>query len=208
MRRGFGIGVAIVISLVGSAFADASPSGQKVYRASSGRNEIVPCDSLPAGAVKTVPPPFDRYMLFECNALTGQGLRPVDGYFWRNQKGTGVGLSSSMQVGGADASGQVRFAYSWYAELTAVVMSGDEQRALHKDFAKEIYPRYLNGATILELRAKTSNGEDKRIFLIVPDPASGPPKWLLGLECNGACFTEDRQPMMFQGAPSGDRPTH
>ena len=207
-RSGFGIAVAIVATLVGSAFAEAPPSDQKVYRASAGRNEIVPCDSLPAAAVKTMPPPFDRYMAFECNALTGQGLRSVDGFHWVNQAGMGIGLSSSMQVCAPDAGGDVAFKYSWYTELTAVALSGDEQRALHKDFAKEIYPRFLDGATILELKARTSNGEDKRIFLIVPDTASGPPKWLLGLECNGACFTEDRQPMMFQGEPSGDRPTH
>lgn len=202
MRRGFGIGAAIAVTLVGSAIAQSPPADQKVYRESAGRNEIVPCDGLPAGAVKAVPPPFDRYMAFQCNALTGQGLRPVDGFHWMDQDGMGIGLSSSMQVGGPGGDGQAHFPFSWYAELNAVALSGDEQRALHNDFAKEIYPRYLDGATILELRAKTSNGENKRIFLIVPDTAPGFPKWLLGLECNGACFTEDRRPMMFQGAPN------
>jgi hypothetical protein len=86
-------------------------------------------------------------------------------------------------------------------QLEAVALSPTEQVALQKDFGQAIVPSFLVGTTILELKAVTSNAQEKRVYLVVPDVKRGPPRRLLGLECNGACFTVDPQPMMFVGEP-------
>jgi hypothetical protein len=194
---------AIVILLATSSQAQTSPSGPQADRSTSGHNNIIPCDSLPAGAVRAVPAPFDRYMQFKCFEALGQGLGPVENFHWADPRGFGMGLSATSAAGRPDANGQMQFPFSWYTQLVPVALSPKEQQALRTDFRQAITPRFLVGATILELKAVTSNAEQKRIYLIVPDTKPGPPKWLLGFECNGACYRDDRQPMTFFGEPNG-----
>jgi len=197
------LGAGVIISFAASSNAQTSQSGYRTYRATAGPNHTIPCSGLPAGAVKAVPAPFDRYMQFECNALTGQGLRSVDGFHWMNDDGMGMGLSATSTAGGPDAKGQMHFPFSWYAQLDPIPLTAAQQQVMRKEFEQAVLPRFLTGATILELKAMTSNAEEKRIYLIVPDTKPGLPKWLVGLECNGACFREDPQPMRFLGEPNG-----
>jgi len=142
-------------------------------------------------------------MRFKCFEALGQGLGPVDNFHWADPNGHGMGLSATSASGTPDASGQRRLPFSWYTQLVPISLSTAEQQALRDDFKQAILPRFLTGTTILELKAMTSNDELKRIYLVVPDTKPGPPKWLLGLECNGACFREDHQPLMFFGEPNG-----
>lgn len=193
------VGVCFALVLAASAYAQSPPAPTQP---GSGGNPTIPCDRLPAGAVKSVPPPFDRYMKFGCTKQLGQGLNPVDGFHWRDPNGLGIGLSSSKQIGGPDAAGHAHFPFSWYVALQPVPLSAQDQQALRKAFERAILPRFLDGATILEMKALTSNAEEKRIFVVVPDTRPGAPKWLVGLECNGACFTDDPDPMIFAGEPN------
>jgi hypothetical protein len=203
MRWIIPVGASLALTLAASASAQSPPPGAgSTPRAPSG-NPAIPCDQLPAAAVKSPPPPFDRYMRFGCTAQLGQGLNPVEGFHWRDQNGLGIGLSSSKQVGGPDAAGQVHFPFSWYVKLQSVALSAEDQQALRKTFERAILPRFLTGATILEMEAVTSNADEKRIFLVVPDTGPSAPKWLVGFECNGACFKDDPEPMMFVGEPNG-----
>jgi hypothetical protein len=162
----------------------------------------MPCDLLPAGAVRDVPPPFDRYMRFVCFEVTGQGLGPVENFHWADPRGMGILLSAGSAAVRPDSNGQIRIRPSWYTKLIPVALSPQDQQKLRKDFEQAIVPKYLTGTTILELNAVTSNAENKRIYLIVPDAGPKPPKWLMGLECDGACFHDDPQPMMFFGEPN------
>jgi hypothetical protein len=203
-RVGIAIAVTVTVLLAAPAPAQTPPSVQW-YRSTSGKNNPIPCERLPlpTGAVTAVPAPFDRYMRLQCWEVAGQGLSPVENFHWANQAGDGIGLSSSSAAGSPDASGQRQFPFSWYTQLVPAVLSPIEQQALRADFKQAIAPRYLTGASILELKATTSNAEQKRIYLIVPDTKPGLPRWLVGLECNGACFRDDPQPMMFFGEPNG-----
>jgi len=148
-------------------------------------------------------------MQFECNKYLGQGLHAVDGFHWADPRGYGIGLSSASAAGSPDANGNRSFRFSWYTQLMPIKLAVVEQQALRADLkqAGPALPRFLNDsvideATILELKAITSNGEGKRILLIVPDARPGLPKWLAGFECNGSCFREDTQPMAFSGRPN------
>jgi hypothetical protein len=203
-RIGIAIAVTVTVLLAAPAPAQTPPSGQQTYHP-SGKNDPIACDRLPfpAGAVTAVPAPFDRYMRFKCFEILGQGLGPVENFHWADQAGHGIGLSSSSAAGSPDASGQRQFPFSWYTQLVPAALSPAEQQALRADFKQAITPRYLTGASILELKATTSNAEQKRIYLIVPDTKPGLPRWLVGLECNGACFRDDPQPMIFFGEPNG-----
>ncbi len=107
-----------------------------------------------------------------------------------------------MQVGSSDTKAGVSFPFSWYTKLAPLPLSALQQDALRADFKDAIRPPFLKGSTILEVEVTTSNGENKNIVLIVPDAQSARPKWLLGLECNGTCFREDTEPMMFIGEPN------
>ena len=202
-RISIGIAFAVAVLLATPAHAQTPPSGEQTYRP-SGKNNPIPCDRLPfpAGAVTAVPAPFDRYMRLKCYEVLGQGLGPVENFHWADRLGHGIGLSSTSAAGSPDASGQRRFPFSWYSQLVPLVPSPAEQQALRTDLKQAIAPRYLTGS-ILELKATTSNAEEKRIYLIVPDTKPGPPQWLVGLECNGACFRDDPQPLIFVGEPNG-----
>jgi len=203
-RISIGIAFAVAVLLATPAHAQTPPSGEETYRP-SGKNNPIPCDRLPfpAGAVTAVPAPFDRYMRLKCYEVLGQGLGPVENFHWADRLGHGIGLSSTSAAGSPDASGQRRFPFSWYSQLVPLVPSPAEQQALRTDLKQAIAPRYLTGSSILELKATTSNAEEKRIYLIVPDTKPGPPQWLVGLECNGACFRDDPQPLIFVGEPNG-----
>ena len=147
-----------------------------------------------------MPPPFDRYMRLMCRDPVGQGLQAMEGYRWTAPEGQPIGLSALSATGGPDADGLRRFPTSWYVELTPVNLTQAEQRRLRQDFRRAIQPRYLDRAAILELRARTSSGERKLIFLVLPDTRARTPEWLIGLECNGACFREDAEPLVFAGS--------
>ena len=175
----------------GAAWAQTSPNG----------NPVVPCTNLPAAAVKAIPAPFDRYMQFVCYRAAGQGLRAVDGYHWAAQQGFGIDLSSS-QPGPPAADGSRRFPLSWYTKLQPVDLSASDQERLRSDFLKGFRDEVLKDVQILELRATTSNAEEKRIFLVLPKGKLDRPPWLLGLECNGSCFHDDPEPMLFSGEPN------
>lgn len=129
-------------------------------------------------------------------------MQPVAGFRWTAPGGQLIGLTALSAMVGWDADGQPRIPTSWYVALTPVSLSPAEQRRLKGDFERAIRRRYLDRATILELRARTSNNEEKRIFLVLPNAGPRPPAWLIGLECNGACFREDPEPLMFAGSPS------
>ena len=170
-------------------------------KASSGGNDVVPCTNLPAAAVNSVPAPFDRYMTFVCYRFAGQGLRAVDGFHWASPQGFGINLSAS-KPGPPDAKGNLTLPFSWYTRLQPVELSSKDQATMATDFKRVVRPEYVDGAKILELRATTSNAEEKLIVLVVPDDKPGLPKWLLGFECNGSCFHDDPQPMLFAGEPN------
>jgi hypothetical protein len=206
----------IVAAWVAAFIILAATAGQAetttVYRPASppaASNPFVPCDHLPAAAVKSIPPPFDRYMQFQCHIALGQGLRSVDGFHWANRRGYGTVLSSTSTAVTTDANGLKHFKFSWYTKLTPVTLSAPEIGALRTSLknAIETLPRFLDEAAIdtaayLELKALTSNGEDKRILLVVPDTKPGFPVWLAGFECNGVCFRDDPEPMGFAGRPN------
>jgi hypothetical protein len=157
------------------------------------------CARLPPDAAVTVKAPLDRYMQLICNNRTGQGLRAAAGSHWANQQGLGLDLSASKQMG-PDAQGRVDFPFSWYRKLETVSLSEAEQRAMLKDLNRLFVLDKLGAATVLEVTATTSNGEEKRVVLVVPRDGEASPKWLFGVECNGACFREDPQPMAFAGS--------
>lgn len=156
------------------------------------------CGRLPPEAVATVPPPFDRYMQLICNDHLGQGLRAAEHSHWANQQGLGLDLSASKQVG-PDAQGRVDFPFSWYRKLEPVILSEAEQRAMLADLNRLFVLDKLGDAVVLEVRAPTSNAEEKRIVLVIPRDGQAPPKWLFGIECNGTCFRDDPEPMAFAG---------
>ena len=194
---------AAILLMAVSSWAQTPQSSPQVFRATPGHNNDVPCDHLPAGAVHSVPPPFNRYMRFRCSEFLGQGLGPVENFHWADPNGHGIGLVASSAAGPAEAGGQRHFPLSWYTQLEPMPLSLADQEALRADFKQVIQPRFLTGTTFLELEAKTSNGEVKRIYLVVPNAKVTRPKWLLGFECNGACFREDHEPLMFIGEPNG-----
>lgn len=155
------------------------------------------CEPLPPEAVRAVPAPFDRYMRVMCRDPVGQGLQATEGYHWTAPGGQSIGLSALSATSSPDADGRRQFPASWYVELTPVDLTQAEQRRLKQDFRRAITRRYLDKAVILKLQARTSNGERKLIFLVLPD-ARPRPAWLIGLECNGACFREDADPPYSQ----------
>jgi hypothetical protein len=174
-----------------------TPPPSPVSSGGAAPGRTIPCDRLPPEAVKVVPAPFDRYMRFECNPNLGQGLVPLEGFHWTSSDGIGIGLSASATR--PDAKGEVDFPFSWYTRLQPINLSKDEQRALRSEFKRAIKAKYLNHVGILELAATTSNAETKRIYLVVPAINTGPKSWIVGFECNGACFREDPDPMVFFG---------
>jgi hypothetical protein len=185
--------IAILSLIVASAHAAPPSNG----------NSPVSCDELrfPPAAAKTVPTPFDRYMRFSCHRATGQGLGPVDGFRWINPKGLGMALSATSAAGGPDAKGKMHFPYSWYTRLEAVDMPAEDQNALKSDLKRYVRANLLEGASVLELRATTSNAEEKRIVLLVWDGGREPLKGPLVLECNGVCFRDDAEPLILMGQP-------
>lgn len=148
------------------------------------------CDQLPPGAVKAVPAPFDRYMILTCDNGAGQGLGPAADQRWRD-----VNEGAAALTAGAGGFG-------WYASLRATPLSSADQDKLRADFDGQISARFLTGSTILSMLASTSSGVQERIYLIVPDTRPGPPAWLVGLQCKGACFSEDADPVQFLGEPA------
>ncbi len=139
----------------------------------------------------------------------GQGLRAVDGFHWADPSGHGIGLSATSVAGGPDASGRRNLRFSWYTRLVPIALSPAEQQTLRADLKQKAptRPRFLDDAaiddaTMLEMQATTSNAEEKRILLIVPDTRPGPPEWLAGFECNSVCFQQDTQPLAFAGRPN------
>ncbi len=204
MRRALMTGAATLIAAVltgGPTSAQTAPERTPSPGAAPPGRAATSCEGLPPEAVRAVPAPFDRYMRLMCRDPVGQGLQAAEGYQWIARGGQPVGLSALSAVGGPDADGLRRFPTSWYVELTPMNLTLPEQRRLKQDFRQAIQPRYLDRAAILELRARTSNGEEKLIFLVLPDAGSRTPAWLIGLECNGACFRRDAQPLMFAGSP-------
>jgi hypothetical protein len=188
---------AAALALCGGAALAQAPA----QTGAPGGNDPVPCTQLPAAAAKSVPAPFDRYMRFACNRVTGQGLGAVEGFHWADPNGLGIGLSAS-KPSAPDAKGVRQFPLSWYTKLQPVTLSDADQTALRTDFQKILQPAYIDRAKILELQATTSNAEDKRIVLILPNDKPGLPEWMLGFECNGVCFRDDREPLMFAGQPN------
>jgi hypothetical protein len=140
-------------------------------------------------------------MRFVCYKVAGQGLRAVDGFHWASPQGFGLDMSSSKS-GPPDADGNRQLYLSWYTRLQPVEPSASDQAIMAGDFKKVIKPEFIDGAKFFELRATTSNADEKRIVLVVPDDKPGLPKWLLGFECNGSCFHDDPEPMMFWGEPN------
>ena len=161
----------------------------------------IPCSQMPPAAAKAVPAPFDRYMRFECNRLTGQGLAPVKGFHWTNAVGVSIGLSSSRS-GPPAPDGSRQFPLSWYTKLQPVDLSTGDQDRLRSDFRKGFRDEVLKDVQILELRAMTSNAEEKWIFLVLPKGKLEHSPLLLGLECNASCFHDDPEPMLFSGGPN------
>ena len=157
------------------------------------------CESLPPEAVTSVPAPFSSYMRLMCRDPVGQGLQPVEGFRWMVPGGQPIGLTATS-AGGTDADGLRHFPASWYVELSPVNLPPSDQRRLKRDFRRAIRPGLLTKASVLELRAKTSNGEGKLIFLVLPETGQARPAWLIGLECNGTCFRQDAEPLIFAGS--------
>ena len=204
MRRALMTRAATLIAAVLSG----SPTSAQAVRGGASNPGVAPaagpaasCEGLPLEAVRAVPAPFDRYMRLMCRDPVGQGLQAAEGYRWTAPGGLPIGLSALSASGGPDADGPRRFPASWYVELTPVDLTQAEQRGLRQDFRRAITPRYLDRSAILELRARTSSGERKLIFLVLPDAKARTPAWLIGLECNGACFREDAEPLVFAGSP-------
>lgn len=193
--------------LAGTAILAAASSGKPAWAQAAGGIAPVPpdkpgasCDALPPGAVQSVPAPFDAFMRLVCRDPLGQGLQAAAGFRWAAPGGMPIGLSATSAAGGPDAAGMRHFPTSWYTELSPVEASPVEQRRLKENLKRAIRPGVLDKAVVLKLRARTSNGEDKLIVLILP--GTGPkPAWLIGLECNGTCFREDRDPLVFAGSP-------
>ena len=199
------------LSLVASAavLAAASLSGGPVRaQATPGRTAglgihdgpAVGCDNPPPEAARSVPPPFNSYMRLVCRDPLGQGLQAVEGFRWTMPGGQPIGLTATSTTGGLDADGLRRFPTSWYVELSPLDLSPVEQRRLKLNLRRAVRPRFLDKAAVLELRARTSNGEKKFVLFVIPDAKPEKPAWLIGLECNGTCFREDAEPLIFAGS--------
>ena len=160
----------------------------------------VSCDNPPPEAARSIPAPFDSYMRLVCRYPLGQGLEAVEGFRWTMPGGEPIGLTATLTTGGLDADGLRRFPTSWYVELSPVDLSPVDQRRLKLDLRRAVRPRLLDRAAVLELRARTSNGEAKSILLVIPGVKPEKSAWLIGLECNGTCFREDAEPLIFAGS--------
>ncbi len=192
--------VAFIAGMCSQAQA-AGPSSPR-SRATVDDNAKLRCDHIPSTDITAVPAPLDRYMNLVCGEV-GQGLAPVDGFHWADPVNHfGMRLSAGSADVHPDAKGRVNFSLSWYTKLVSVPLSSAEQRTAGADFQKITSGHFPDNIIVLELRATTSNAEEKRIYLIVPDEKPGLPEWLVGFECNGACFRDDDQPMMFVGHPN------
>jgi hypothetical protein len=190
------------------ARAQAPGDGPLFYKASKEVSSGFSCADLPSGAARTVPAPFDSYMHFSCDKSLGQGLIPADGFHWYVGQGIGITLSSTSAAGNADAYGRRNFPFSWYTRLVPVSLTSADEKSLRASLRREISgpPLFLNQAAInkaslLEMSAKTSNAEEKRILIVVPGTEPGLPEWFVGFECNGACFRQDTHPLKFVDRP-------
>ncbi|HEX4739110.1 MAG TPA: hypothetical protein VH331_16280 [Allosphingosinicella sp.] len=151
----------------------------------------IPCDGLAPSAVRTVPPPLDRYVTLVCTR-SGQALKPIDGSAWVFDQGP-------MWLSAANARGPSKDDH--YTELSYKPLSRDEITALRAELAKRGPEPSVLRRDILRFAVTTSWGAHKEIYLLPPPVGAGADARTLGMECIHACRPIDKDPWFFTIVP-------
>lgn len=174
----------------------AGPAAAEPSKPSTSRpNEVadaltIPCDVLPASAVKIVPPPLDQYVTLVCTT-SGQALKPIKAAWMFDQ---GALWPSAGKPSGPDKTDH-------YTRLEYKPLGADELAALRAELGK------LNPASdaltrnILRFAVTTSWGAQKELYLLPPSEGAGPDARTLGMECIHSCRPIDRDPWFFTIVP-------
>lgn len=150
----------------------------------------IPCDGLPATAVKTVPAPFDTYLDLVCTK-GGQAIKAKPGFRLQFEQGAFY-LNAINPARPGDIS---RTAH--YTALTDSPLNADEARTLRADLHSIADNPMIDTATILRLRIETSTEAKKQVYLLVP--ANG--GHVLGMECATDCQPITKDPWFFTIIP-------
>jgi hypothetical protein len=151
----------------------------------------IPCDGLAPSAIRTVPPPLDRYVTLVCTHA-GQALKPVGGASWIFDQG-------AMWLGAANPKGPSQDDH--YTALSYKPLSPDELAALRAELGKLHPDPSVLTRNILRFAVATSWGGHKEIYLLPAPEGAGAEARTLGMECIHACRPIDKDPWFFTIVP-------
>ncbi len=152
---------------------------------------IVSCDQLPVDAVTAVPAPFDRYVELVCTR-SGQALKPVDGYAWVFDVGA-TWLTSTNPKSPAPTD--------HYTRLATDPLSDAQVAKLRVELRKLTPNPTLARREFIRLDVTTSWGENKQVYLVLPEKDAPADEVVLGMECIKNCLPIESDPWFFKVMP-------
>jgi hypothetical protein len=152
----------------------------------------LPCDGLPASAVRSVPAPFDAYLDLVCTKA-GQAIKAKPGFVFEFKEGR-------FYLNALNPDHPDQFSLTThYTALINAPLSEAEAAGLRADLHTIADNPVIDASTILRLRIDTSTGAKKQIYLLIPTNGGT----VLGMECVKDCKPIAEDPWFFAIEPDG-----
>jgi hypothetical protein len=181
-----------VIAFAGSGHAQTSDAPTIIKPGPDAGPLFIPCDSLPADAIKTLPPPLDQYASLVCTR-SGQALKPTDGTQWVFDSGAMM-LSATNPQSPSPGDHYTAIAFSPMSDADVTTLRTD-MKTLNPE------PDVLQRG-ILRFEVATSSGDHKQIYLLPPAKDAPKGAHVIGMECIHHCQPIGQDPWFFAIVPT------
>jgi hypothetical protein len=187
MRHTTGLVVAAMLTAAATSHGALADGSQQDPSAGFPANLVAPCG---AGAVRTVPAPFDGYMRLGC-LKSGQVLAPKSGYSWVFTNGMSMALSAlstDSPKTGEDA---------YFTRLENAPLSPTEDAAFRMRVKTVVNDASFAEGDLFRMALETSTGDHRQEYLFVNRDAAGQIRRVWGIECFNDCDPMENPPWGF-----------